>query len=273
MDLVELGSVLGEFFDNGSGPSHNELDAAFTYTKTTTFDPAPRGAGPGGPVGKTKRIRQALMFATDGDPSAGFQLAVQVVSLLRADGTFVAEKSNADNLARIDRLGAALMRLGHTLHPDGTISAIVIDNLTGTKLTDALQAHVRRLNANPQDAALQIGGGKELDETAARHVLNELLGSYPVGGQAGSFPVTLAGAFTAVGFAIAPPVKFDSDPHRGVQQALFLLGLQVNRLRNEVGTGHGRPDKSSKTPDLTPPEARLVARATALVAGALLDKL
>lgn len=94
-----------------------------------------------------------------------------------------------------------------------------------------------------------------------------------MGGHAGSFPVTLAAAFTAVGFEIAPVVKLDPDPHRALQQALFLVGVQANRLRNEVGTGHGRPVASLKTNALTPAEGRLVSRATALVAGALLDRL
>ncbi|MGF1646914.1 MAG: abortive infection family protein [Kineosporiaceae bacterium] len=58
-----------------------------------------------------------------------------------------------------------------------------------------------------------------------------------------------------------------------MQQCLFLLGVAGNRLRNEAGTGHGRPDQPLKTQPLTPGEARLVARATALIAGALLDEL
>jgi hypothetical protein len=58
-----------------------------------------------------------------------------------------------------------------------------------------------------------------------------------------------------------------------VHQCLFLLATAVNRLRNDAGTGHGRPGPPHKTSALTPAEARLVARATALVAGALLDKL
>jgi hypothetical protein len=87
--------------------------------------------------------------------------------------------------------------------------------------------------------------------------------------------MTLAAAFDAVDLAI-PTVTlsdFDQDPHRAVHQCLFLLSTAVNRLRNDAGTGHGRPGQPRKTTALTPAEARLVARATALVAGALLDKL
>jgi hypothetical protein len=46
-------------------------------------------------------------------------------------------------------------------------------------LTDALRAYVDRINRNPDDAALQVGTGKDLDEAVARHVLEQRLGSYP----------------------------------------------------------------------------------------------
>ena len=127
------------------------------------------------------------------------------------------------------------------------------------------------VDASPDDAPLQVGTGKELDESAARHVLTELLGDYPV---SGNFPVTLTSAFTAIGMATPTELpKLDPDPHRAVHQCLFLLATAVNRLRNDAGTGHGRPDPPRKTSALTPAEGRLVARATALVAGAVLDKL
>lgn len=271
MDLVELGSVLGDFFDGGAGPSHSELDTAFASTQTAKFDPAPGGTSPqGGPLGKAKRIRQALVYASDANPADGLRFAKKVMALLRADGAFLGSATEPQQIAR---LRGAWSRLGIALHSDGSLSPLVIDNLAGTEMTDALKAYVRRLNANPDDAALLVGAGKDLDEAAARHVLNELVGSYETSGRGSSFPVTLAGAFTATGLAMPPNVKLDDDPHRAVQQALFLLGVQVNRLRNEVGTGHGRPDVSSKTDVLTPSDARLVARATALIAGALLDQL
>ncbi|MEO6702267.1 MAG: abortive infection family protein [Jatrophihabitantaceae bacterium] len=66
-------------------------------------------------------------------------------------------------------------------------------------------------------------------------------------------------------------MQLDNDPHRQVQQCLFLRGAAVNRLRNQTGTGHGRPSQSGNV--MWPAEARLVARTTALIAGALLDKL
>jgi len=85
MDLIELGSALGDFFEDGKGPSHDELDHAVARAGLEAGDP--RQAG-GPPVGKTKRIRQVLMYATDHNPKAGLDLARQVVALLRADSAF-----------------------------------------------------------------------------------------------------------------------------------------------------------------------------------------
>jgi hypothetical protein len=222
-------------------------------------------------LGKTKRIRRVFVYATDHNTTAGLSLAQEIVALLRADGAFTPALSEYAGRAQIRRLADAFARLGLTLADNGELVPTVIDNLTGTELTTALRGYVQRINLNPDDAPLQVGTGRELDEATAPYVLEERTGSYPVGGHAGSFPVTLANAFTALGLAVPPQIPLDKDPHRAVQQCLFLLGTSVNRLRNEAGTGHGRPGPPRNTAALNAAEARLVARATALLAGALLD--
>lgn len=275
MDLVELGAVLGDFFEDGKGPSHDQLDQAFARAGLSSGDPAPGGrARVGGtPLGKTKRVRQVLVHATDHDPGAGLKLAQEIVALLRGDGAFSPALDEHAGARKIDRLRDAFARIGFTLDSNGALRTTVIDNLAGTQLTEALRSYVDRINLNPDDAPLQIGTGKELDEATARHVLQERTGSYPTSGREGSFPVTLAQAFSTLGLEVPPQVQLHSDPHRQVQQCMFLLAVAVNRLRNEAGTGHGRPDQPRKTRPLTPAEARLVARATALIAGALLDEM
>lgn len=274
MDLIGLGAVIGDFFEDGDGPSHDQLDQAFGRAGLAAGDPAPTGRTPlGAPLGKTKRVRRVFVYASDHDPKAGLTLAAHLVSLLRAEGCFSRRLDTYAGAIKIDRLRAEYDALGFDLDPDGALRPKVVDNLSGTALTEALQSYVDRLNLNPDDAPLQVGTGKDLDEATARHVLEQTTGSYPVGGHAGSFPVTLASAFTAVGFAVGPRADLDADPHRAVQQCLFLLATQVNRLRNDAGTGHGRPSGPRRTQSLTAAESRVVARATALVAGALLDAL
>jgi hypothetical protein len=214
-----------------------------------------------------------FVYAADHQKSAGLLLATEIVALIRAEGGFSSALPEYAGAQKIARLAATFKGFGFTLGESGELRPTVIDNLNGTQLTEALRAYVQRINLNPDDAPLQVGTGKELDEAAARHVLEERTGSYPVGGSAGSFPVMLASTFAALGLAVPGQVQLDPDPHRAVQQCLLLLGTSVNRLRNEAGTGHGRPGPPRKTPPLSPSEARLVARATALLAGALLDSL
>ncbi|WP_396908116.1 abortive infection family protein [Mycolicibacterium sp.] len=272
-DLIELGAVLGAFFD-GAGPSHDQLDQAFARHGLADGDPAPRGrARDGGNLGKAKRVRRIFVYAADNDPSAGLALAQQLVALLRADGAFTPTLPEYAGPHKIGRLVAPFKRLGLTLTESGELGPTVIDNLQGTELTDTLRGYVRRINLNPDDPELQIGTGKELDEATARHVLMQRTGTYPVGGAAGNFPMTLAGAFAALGFEMPGNIKLDDDPHAAVQKCLFLLGKEINRLRNEAGTGHGKPGPPTKTKPLTAKQARLVARATALLAGAMLDEL
>lgn len=102
------------------------------------------------------------------------------------------------------------------------------------------------------------------------------ISNFPLGGQAGSFPVTLAQAFDALGLGLEVPPELhqhlSAAPHHLVQQCLFLLGVAVKRLRNDAGTGHGRPDGPRRTAALSCAEGRLVTRAT-LLAGLLLDEL
>jgi hypothetical protein len=50
---------------------------------------------------------------------------------------------------------------------------------------------------------------------------------------------------------------------------LFQLACAVNRLRNQAGTGHGRPQPVT----ISSEDGRLIARANALVAELLLNEL
>jgi hypothetical protein len=272
VNLTELGAALGPFFDVTGSPSHNQLHDAFTRHGLNHLDPAPDGRKlDGTPLGKMKRIRHVFASSEAHNATAGLPLALELVALCRASGGFNPDSESYAGTARVTQLVQAFAPLGFTLDADGSTRQTVIDNLSGTELTATLRSYVDRINSNPDDAPLQVGTGKELDEAAARHVLTELVGDYTV---SDNFPVTLTSAFFAIGMATPTDLpKLDPDPHRAVHQCLFLLATAVNRLRHDAGTGHGRPGPPRKTTELSAAEARLVARATALVAGALLDKL
>lgn len=178
MNLTELGAALGAFFDVMRTPSHSQLDHLIARHNLAHLDPAPRGrTSTGENMGKTKRIRQ--IFASQAAPNvtSGVPLARDIVALLRADGAFNSSSQNYAGSEKVTQLTQAIAPLGLTLERDGTLRETVIDNLSGTELSAALRSYVDRINLNPDDAPLQVGTGKELDEAAARHVLSELLGT------------------------------------------------------------------------------------------------
>ncbi|EOD68007.1 hypothetical protein H480_13573 [Amycolatopsis vancoresmycina DSM 44592] len=269
--MIELGGALTPFFEQGlDSPSHDELDRAFERAGLTEGDPRRSSTDP---IGKAKRVRAVFIYAADHVPQSGLALAQHLVALCRVKNEFDTDSASCPGLDKIEALRRSFESLGYSLDNTGALRPLVIDNLSGTKLTDALQSYVRRANASPDDAPLQIGNGKDLDEATARHVLEQKIGAYS---QNGNFPFTLAQAFLQLGLEPAhqnTAKTLDGDPHKAVQQCLYQLACAVNKLRNEVGTGHGRPSAPSRTTPLTSAEARLVARATALVSGMLLDSL
>ena len=133
MNLIELGSVLGSFFDNGSGPSHDELDAAVQRAGLADGDPAPSGKAATGVLGKTKRVRRLMLYATDNDPAAGVRLGLHLVDILRGDGAFEPSLDTYSGADKVTRLQTALKRLGYTLDDDGSVRPTVIDNLSGKR--------------------------------------------------------------------------------------------------------------------------------------------
>lgn len=271
IELIELGGALAPFFEQGfDSPSHDQLDRAFARAGLVKGDPRKPGNDT---IGKSKRVREVFTYAADNDPKAGLSLALHLVALCRAKDGFHIGSASCPGPEKVEALRRSFRSLGYDLDSTGALRLLVVDNLSGTELTEALQSYVRRANASPEDAPLQVGNGKDLDEATARHVLEQKIGSYS---QNGNFPYTLAQAFYQVGLEPAHPDTartLDADPHKAVQQCLYQLACAVNKLRNEIGTGHGRPSPSSRTAPLTPAEARLVARATALVSGMLLDNL
>lgn len=267
--IIGLGAALAPFFDREvtTSPSHDELDNAFKRAGVTAGDPRRLNAV----IGKAKRVRLVFQHAADHDPDAGILLAKHLVELCRAKNAFMTGSDGWPGVDKINALRRAFRTLGYELDQTGGVHPLILDNLEGSELTDALWSIVRRANANPDDASLQVGNGKDLDEAAARHVLTQKVGpdSY-----AHNWPFrhTLAQAFIQVGFSVPSQEAhkaLDKDPHKAVEQSIYLLACAANRLRNEVGTGHGRPS----TPQLSPAEGRLAARAAALVSGMLLDGL
>jgi Abortive infection C-terminus len=106
-------------------------------------------------------------------------------------------------------------------------------------LTDALRAYIRRAKQGSFDAALVTGTGKDLLEAVSSHILQQRYGSYSL---TSNFPTLLGQAFVALGLATSmDPVATGEPASKRVERAMYDLACAINQLRNQQGTGHGRP--------------------------------
>jgi hypothetical protein len=260
----EIALLVARLFDCPGSPTHDELGRFFTRCDLVTADPA----GGGAVVGKMKRVRAVLGYAIDDAPQDGSRLVKMLIDAARARGAF---RPDAESYAGADLVGhlrRALRSTGYDLDAQGHVRPRVLESLEGSELTEALWSYVRRARSGADDAELLIGSAKNLEEAAARHVLKTTTGDYPIGGREGSFPTTLYQAFDRLGLA-GSTCQLDADPYRAMQQAIFLLGCAVNRLRNQRGDGHGRPEMSVASQL----EGRMSSEAAALVTELLLTAL
>ena len=251
----EVATLLADFFQGGAGPSHDELSRIFQRADLEHADP-------GTSVGKVKRVRQVCGDAIDQRNEAGTKLVKLLVDGIRARGGFRESSAGFAGEELVSGLRRALRHLGYDLDAEGHVRPRRLENLEGMELTEALWSYVRRARSGATDAELVIGTAKNLEEATARHVLKERAGSYPV---RANFPLTLYQAFDRLGLH-GTQVQLDRDPFVNLEQAIFLLALAVNRLRNDRGDGHGRPEKSVATAL----EGRLSSQAAGLVSELLL---
>lgn len=236
--------IVSSFFSHGRGPSHDELSRMFERANLIHVDATKNSNGD--PIGKEKRCRAVFAYALDNDHDAGVELLELIIYAVRSARGFVPTSENYVGEETFKALKEALEREGYLLDEKGKIGVLLLDRLNGVELTNALKMYVERARRGSQDAALVTGTGKDLLEATARHVLVSLQGSYP---EQSNFPMTLYMAFDRLGLGVPEQQDYkainDQDPIKGVEKAMFLLGLAVNRLRNAEGVGHGRPFLSS----------------------------
>jgi hypothetical protein len=153
---------------------------------------------------------------------------------------------------------------GYELTLDGELRPIVLDNLSGVTLTEALKKYVRRAKLGAGDAALMTGTGKDLLEATAAHILQQHYGYYSL---TSNFPTLLGQAFVALGLATSQGVAIPGEPPQvRIERALYELACGVNQLRNQQGTGHGRP----WLPTVSDAEARMATELMGIIAERLL---
>lgn len=241
-------------------PSHSDIEFQINRARLTAGDPKAQGQL----VGKAKRIRGTLSWALENDVSGGEALVESLLSFLRACGGFRHSSSNYVGSEAIANAIAAFRSEGFTLTEDGVLLPQVLENLTGTALSDALASYVRRAKRGVEDAALLAGTSKDLLEATAAHILVERNGSYP---QGANFEGLLGMAFVALGLATSQhPVQPGEPPQCKAERGMFALAVGVNAMRNKLGTGHGRP----WLPNITETEARAAVQFMGTIAEWLL---
>ncbi|MDX6443782.1 MAG: hypothetical protein QOH71_856 [Blastocatellia bacterium] len=241
-------------------PTHYDLE--FLVERNGLKDADPKAQGQ--PVGKAKRVRAILSWALENDVEVGGRFIGSLIANVQGCGGFRPSSPNYVGDEATRNAAQAFRSEGYELTSDGELHPILLENLVGAEMTSALMAYVRRARKGVTDAALVTGTGKDLLEATAKHVLIERQGSCPET----TFPALLGLAFVAVGLTTSrhPPQQGES-PQKALDRALFDVACSINRLRNQQGTGHGRP----WPPSITEAEARECTELMGIIAERLLS--
>jgi len=241
-------------------PSHSDIDFIIKQAGLQMADPRNKGQI----VGKAKRIRGTLGWAIENKHEAGEILVGKIIDLIRSCGGFRAELPNYVGLDAINNATDAFSKEGYELCSDGDLHPVILDSLSGKALTKALDSYVRRAKKGILDAALVTGTGKDLLEATAKHVIIERFGS--IQGKL-DFPTLLGQAFVAMDLATPHDSQQPGEPScKRMERALYDLGCAINNLRNNEGTGHGRPWLTNVTKD----EARIATELMGTISERLL---
>lgn len=214
-------------------PSHSEIAFQIDKAGLSRVDPNQRGQT----LGKAKRVRSVLYWALENDERRGGDFVARLLSHIRGCGGFRDSSPNYVGKEAIQVAVDAFGSQGFDLTSDGELQPKVLDNLTGTLLTEALESYVRRAKKGATDAALLAGTGKDLLEATAAHAIVSKYGDYA---KQSNFPTLLAQAFVALDMSIPDDGKGDS-PLQRLERSFYEAGCAINTLRNKEGTGHGRP--------------------------------
>jgi hypothetical protein len=261
----EIGFAATALVDQSRPPSHDELTRLFKETGLANGDP-------GEDVGKLKRMRAVVDFALANNRVQGGRLVSRLIKAVRAAGGFRPGSPTYVGEEVYRNLRDAFRARGFELDEDGELRPRLLDNVPESERHEVLGIYVRRIREGATDGPLVTGSGKDLLEATARIVLDSTGKSY--GGH--DFPGTLFHAFDAVALPtpdIAAMEGFrqslSGNAGERVQQVLYLLGCEINKLRNEQGVGHGRAFAATVSDE----EARAAAQGMALISELLLSEL
>lgn len=257
----DVAAALAAFWHGGAGPAHSVVSRnLLTAGLNDNYDPKDISS-------PNKEQRVLTGFSRARRQGGGRALVDGLLSALRHDrliGLPLGQRSDNEI-----RLRGALSRSGWALTDDGRLRAVAGADLeTGGRA--ALDETLERLRGSGNDPALAIGSAKELLESVAKFVLDEL--GMHVGPKM-DFNTLWHLARERLGVL---PQSVDQsikgfEQIRNIHQSSWTIAQNVNELRNLQGTGHGRLLPTGVSEDL----AMLVVREACSVAEymlRLLDK-
>ena len=255
---MRLARALAEFWAGGAGPTHNQI--------TDVLDVFGIDDEPGT---KRHRVSTAIKQVNRRDL---IPLVEDLLELLRSDGIFDPSNDCAAAEADLEQLAEALSSYRITLLEDGRISTGPGSLVEIPTLPDeaAVREHAERLRLAiaEDDSALLLGSSKELLESTAKIVVARV-GETP---QA-KYPALVTRALEVLMLhpKSEPTQREDEmDSVRKILGGVLQIAIEINNLRNERGTGHGR---ATAPANLTSRHGRLAAGAAHLVATLMFDTL
>lgn len=233
--------------------TRSELDDLFRGTPLASEDPGSYGKGP--------RLRAVLAWAVAHDVEAGKDFVDQLFSRIRGQGRL--DAIGEDGLCA---LKAVFRKEGCELTNEGEFSPLFLDGLSERELPAALRQYVQRAKAGHMDAALVTGTGKDRLEAVAAHVCGE---TPDADRKRLSFPKRLRSAFSHLGMAFGAPAADPATAHvHDLERSMYTLACRINDLRNNEGTGHGRP----WLPNVSPAESKAAIEFMGVIAEYMLTR-
>lgn len=255
---ARLARALAEFWTGGAGPTHGELNDLFDIYGIQTDSGS-----------KRDRVSEAVKSVGDQDLTA---FVTDLVDLLRESRQFDASNEWGADEATIRRLAETLVPYGVTLLDDGRLSTdhgLTVESVTLPDIP-AVRDHIQRIRLalGDGDSALLLGSSKELLESTAKIVLERVHEEPPT-----KFPGLITRALETL--MLHPKSELNQredllEPVRKILGGVLQIAIEVNELRNERGTGHGRLQAPVTLGDR---HSRLAAGAAILVATLMLDTL
>ncbi|UTH16252.1 abortive infection family protein [Macrococcus epidermidis] len=249
-------------------PSHSQIESLINRFGLEDFDPSNGDK----PVGKRKRI-YGLLSSTLESPSEelGEQFAFSLIDMIRGLGGFRKESLNYIGEEAVANLKESLKNTGYTLSLNGVILEPLLDNMNELEKEEVLMGYVNRAKKGHQDAALVVGTSKDLLEATALHILTKVY-HYDKDTYI-NFPTLLGQAFLAVDLC-SNNNEINGDDQsinarKEVEYSLYKLGCSINKYRNKVGIGHGRPF----VPEISEEYSKVAIESMGMIAELLLSKL